>query len=68
MSYKYAKFEENPCVGTDESTPYIHFWLSNTWTVVTDGINDLLETFPNTVHILLNISPQIEKIVLQYNK
>ena len=22
MSYKYAKFEENPCVGTDESTPF----------------------------------------------
>ena len=21
MSYYYAKFEENPCVGTDESTP-----------------------------------------------
>ena len=21
MSYQYAKFEENPCVGTDESTP-----------------------------------------------
>ena len=22
MSYLYAKFEENPCVGTDESTPF----------------------------------------------
>ena len=22
MSYYYAKFEENPCVGTDESTPF----------------------------------------------
>ena len=22
MSYEYAKFEENPCVGTDESTPF----------------------------------------------
>ena len=22
MSYKCAKFEENPCVGTDESTPF----------------------------------------------
>ena len=21
MSYQYAKFKENPCVGTDESTP-----------------------------------------------
>ena len=21
MSYQYAKFEENPCMGTDESTP-----------------------------------------------
>ena len=22
MSYLYAKFEENPCLGTDESTPF----------------------------------------------
>ena len=22
MSYKYTKFKENPCVGTDESTPF----------------------------------------------
>ena len=22
MSYQYAKFEENPCVGTNESTPF----------------------------------------------
>ena len=22
MSYLYAKFEESPCVGTDESTPF----------------------------------------------
>ena len=22
MSYWYAKFEENPCAGTDESTPF----------------------------------------------
>ena len=27
---------------------------------------DLLDTFPNTVHIMLNIEPQIEKIVLHY--
>ena len=27
-----------------------------------DVINDLLDTFPNTVHIMLNIEPQIEKI------
>ena len=25
MSYLYAKFEENPCMGTDESTPLISF-------------------------------------------
>ena len=31
------------------------------WTVVTDVINDLLDTFPNTVHMMLNIEPQIEK-------
>ena len=29
--------------------------------------HDLLGTFPNTVHIMLNIEPQIEKIVLQEN-
>ena len=31
-------------------------------------INDLLDTFPNTVHIMLNIEPQIEKIVLHFYK
>ena len=36
--------------------------------VVTDVINDLLDTFPNTVHIMLNIEPQIEKIVLHLYK
>ena len=25
MSYYYAKFKENPCVGTDESTPFEKF-------------------------------------------
>ena len=30
--------------------------------------NDLLDTFPNTVHIMLNIEPQIEKIVLHFYK
>ena len=30
---------------------------------MTDVINDLLDTFPNTVHIMLNIEPQIEKMV-----
>ena len=30
---------------------------------VTDVINDLLDTFRNTVHIMLNIEQQIEKIV-----
>ena len=51
---------------------YIHFSLSSPWTVVTDVINDLLDTFPNTVHIMLNIEPQIEKTFYictrQYNK
>ena len=36
--------------------------------VVTDVINDLLDTFSNTVHIMLNIEPQIEKIVLHLYK
>ena len=27
-----------------------------------------LDTFPNTVHIMLNIEPQIEKIVLHFYK
>ena len=27
MSNYYAKFEENPCVGTDESTPLFHLDL-----------------------------------------
>ena len=35
---------------------------------MTDVINDLLDTFPNTVHIMLNIEPQIEKIVLHFYK
>ena len=43
---------------------YIHFWLSSPWTVVTDVINDFLATFPNTVHMMLNIEQQIEKIVV----
>ena len=30
-------------------------------------INDILDTFPITVHIMLNIEQQIEKIVLQEN-
>ena len=47
---------------------YIHFLISSPWTVVTDVINDLLDTFPNTVHIMLNIEPQIEKIVLHLYK
>ena len=47
---------------------YIHFLLSSPWTGVTDVINDLLDTFPNTVHIMLNIEPQIEKIVLHFYK
>ena len=45
---------------------YIQFWLSSPWTGVTDVINDLLDTFPNTVHIMLNIEPQIEKKVLHF--
>ena len=35
---------------------------------MTDVINDLLDTFPNTVHIMLNIEQQIENIVLHLNK
>ena len=35
---------------------------------MTDVINDLLHTFRNTVHIMLNIEPQIEKIVLHLYK
>ena len=44
------------------------FLLSSPWTVVTDVINDRLDTFPNTVHIMLNIEPQIEKLVLHLFK
>ena len=47
---------------------YIHFLISSPWTVVTDVTNDLFDTFPNTVHIMLNIEPQIEKIVLHLYK
>ena len=46
----------------------MHFLLSRPWTGVTDVINDPLDTFPNTVHIMLNIEPQIEKIVLHFYK
>ena len=35
---------------------------------VTDVINDLLDTFPNIVHIMLNIEQQLEKIVLHFYK
>ena len=31
-------------------------------------INDLFDTFPNTMHIMLNIEPQLEKIVLHLYK
>ena len=44
------------------------FLITSPWTGVTDVINDLLDTFPNTVHIMLNIEPQIEKIVLHFYK
>ena len=33
-----------------------------------DVINELLDTFHNTLHIMLNIEPQIEKIVLHFYK
>ena len=46
---------------------YIHFPLPSPWTVVTDVINKLFDIFPNTVHIMLNIEPQIENIVLNLN-
>ena len=47
---------------------YIHFLLSSPWFLVTDVINDLLDTFPNTVHIMQKIEPQIEKLVLHLYK
>ena len=37
-----------------------HYKLYSYLIVVTDVINDLLDTFPNTVHIMLNIEPQLE--------
>ena len=46
----------------------MHIRLSSPWTVVKDVFNDLLDTFPNTVHIMLNIEPKIEKIVLHLYK
>ena len=46
----------------------MHLLLSSPRTVVTDVINDLLDTFPNIVHIMLNIEPQIEEIVLHLYK
>ena len=42
--------------------------LSSPRTIFTDIINDLLDTFLNTVHIMLNIELQIEKIVLHFYK
>ena len=54
--------------GAKNTRNYIHFLISSPWTVVTDVINGLLDTFPNTVHIMLNIEPQIEKIVLHLYK
>ena len=44
--------------------------LSSPWIIVTEVINQLFDTFPNTVHIMLNIEPQIENIyiVLHLNK
>ena len=47
---------------------YIHFGISRPWTVVTDAINELFDTFPNTLHIMLNIEPQIENIALPLYK
>ena len=47
---------------------YNPFRLSSPWTIVTDAINDVLDTFLNTVYIILNIEPQIEKIVLHLYK
>ena len=47
---------------------HIHFILPSPWTVVTDVINNLLDTFPNTVHIMLNVEQQIEMIVLHLYK
>ena len=46
----------------------LYSFLSSPCTIVTDAINDLLDTFPNTMHIMLNIEPQIETIVLHLYK
>ena len=47
---------------------YINFCLLSTWTVVTDVTNELIDTFPKTVHNILNIEPHIENIVLHLYK
>ena len=54
--------------GAKNTRNYIHFLISSPWTVVTSVTDDLLDTFPNTVHTMLNIEPQIEKIVLHLYK
>ena len=54
--------------GAKNTRNYIYFLISSPWTVVTDVTIDLLDTFPNTVHIMLNIEPQIEKMVLHLYK
>ena len=36
-----------------------HYKLFSPWNVVTGVINKLLDTFPNTVHIMLNIEAQL---------
>ena len=41
------------CLWCQNTRNYIHFGLSSPWTVVTDVISDLLDTFRNNVHIML---------------
>ena len=39
MSHYYAKFKENPCVGTDASTPFIEASLCSLfWYYIKDGL------------------------------
>ena len=47
---------------------FYSFLIIKPWTVVTDVINEICDTFPDKVHIMLNIEPQIEKIILHLYK
>ena len=47
MSHYYAKFKENPCVGTDASTPFIETSLSS---LIWYYIKDFYLAFQNCKH------------------